>query len=209
MGAKRVVFHPSSQGKLSREEAVNLTHKRLEILADKIVENGYDDMIICPETYYELYLKDKTADEIVKEITEKYNDITEEDVRLCLEDVKYLEENGKLRITVAGLGKKVALDYILSQDIDAFDFFSNNMYIPKGYAGKMIHTYIDMPSHGIVKDYLGNYGEFNELSSLYMEPADYSLSIGREYAKFLFSVKERVVWVIPNVRKNIIHWNLY
>ena len=40
--------------------------------------------------------KDKTADEIVKEITEKYNDITEEDVRLCLEDVKYLEENGKL-----------------------------------------------------------------------------------------------------------------
>jgi hypothetical protein len=104
-----------------------------------------------------------------------------------------LEENGKLRITVAGLGKKVALDYILSQDMDAFDFFSNNMYIPKGYAGKMIHTYIDMPSHGIVKDYLGNYGEFNELSSLYMEPADYSLSIGREYAKFLFSVKERVV----------------
>ena len=104
-----------------------------------------------------------------------------------------LEENGKLRITVAGLGKKVALDYILNQDIDAFDFFSNNMYIPKGYAGKMIHTYIDMPSHGIVKDYLGNYGEFNELSSLYMEPADYSLSIGREYAKFLFSVKERVV----------------
>lgn len=104
-----------------------------------------------------------------------------------------LEENGKIRITVAGLGKKVALDYILSQDIDAFDFFSNNMYIPKGYAGKMIHTYIDMPSHGIVKDYLGNYGEFNELSSLYMEPADYSLSIGREYAKFLFSVKECVV----------------
>lgn len=39
--------------------------------------------------------KDKTADEIVKEITEKYNDITE-DVRLCLDDIKYLEENGKL-----------------------------------------------------------------------------------------------------------------
>ncbi len=50
MGAKRVVFHPSSQGKLSREDAVNLTYKRLEILAQKIIENGYDDMIICPET---------------------------------------------------------------------------------------------------------------------------------------------------------------
>ena len=40
--------------------------------------------------------KDKNADEIVKEITEKYSDITPEDVRLCLDDVKYLEENGKL-----------------------------------------------------------------------------------------------------------------
>ncbi len=50
MGAKRVVFHPASQGKLPREEAVSLTKKRLEILADKIIAGGYDDMIICPET---------------------------------------------------------------------------------------------------------------------------------------------------------------
>ena len=42
--------------------------------------------------------KDKSADEIVKEITEKYSDITEKDVLECLEDVKYLEENGKLYI---------------------------------------------------------------------------------------------------------------
>ena len=40
--------------------------------------------------------KNKSADEIVKEITEKYSDITEKDVLECLEDVKYLEENGKL-----------------------------------------------------------------------------------------------------------------
>ena len=40
--------------------------------------------------------KKKSADEIVKEITEKYSDITEKDVLECLEDVKYLEENGKL-----------------------------------------------------------------------------------------------------------------
>ena len=50
MGAKRVVFHPATQGKLSREEAVNLTIKRLEILATKIYELGYDDMMFCPET---------------------------------------------------------------------------------------------------------------------------------------------------------------
>lgn len=50
MGAKRAVFHPAAQGKLTRDEAVKLTIERLKILADKIVENGYDDMIICPET---------------------------------------------------------------------------------------------------------------------------------------------------------------
>lgn len=50
MGAKRVVFHPSTQGKLTREEAVELTKKRLQILADKIYERGYNDMLVCPET---------------------------------------------------------------------------------------------------------------------------------------------------------------
>lgn len=50
MGAKRVVFHPSTQGKLSREDAVELTKKRLQILADKIYSAGYDDTYVCPET---------------------------------------------------------------------------------------------------------------------------------------------------------------
>lgn len=50
MGAKRAVFHPGTVGKLSREEAVNLTKERLTILAEKIQENGFSDMIVCPET---------------------------------------------------------------------------------------------------------------------------------------------------------------
>jgi deoxyribonuclease-4 len=50
MGGKRVVFHPASQGKMSREQAVDLTAKRLEILRDKIYEKGLDNLIYCPET---------------------------------------------------------------------------------------------------------------------------------------------------------------
>jgi deoxyribonuclease-4 len=50
MGAKRVVFHPAAQGKHTREKAVALTEERLKILADKIYQNGYEDMLICPET---------------------------------------------------------------------------------------------------------------------------------------------------------------
>ncbi len=50
MFGNRVIFHPATQGKLVREEAVELTKKRLEVLAGLIVDNGYEDMLFCPET---------------------------------------------------------------------------------------------------------------------------------------------------------------
>ncbi len=50
MGGKRVVFHPASQGKMRREQAVDLTIKRLETLRDIVYENSLEDLIYCPET---------------------------------------------------------------------------------------------------------------------------------------------------------------
>lgn len=50
MGGKRVVFHPASQGKMKREQAVELTIKRLNTLRDMVYERGLDDLIYCPET---------------------------------------------------------------------------------------------------------------------------------------------------------------
>ena len=50
MGAKRAVFHPATQGKLKREDAVALATTNLERLAKLIEQNGYSDMIVCPET---------------------------------------------------------------------------------------------------------------------------------------------------------------
>ena len=50
MGGKRIVFHPSTQGKMNRFEAVDLTLKRLEILKEYIYLNDLQDMIFCPET---------------------------------------------------------------------------------------------------------------------------------------------------------------
>lgn len=46
----RVIFHASTVGKMERSEAVVLTKKRLQILADMIVANGMDDCLFCPET---------------------------------------------------------------------------------------------------------------------------------------------------------------
>ncbi len=50
LGGNRVVFHPASQGKMSREKAVELTKERLKVLRDKIYQEGLEDIIYCPET---------------------------------------------------------------------------------------------------------------------------------------------------------------
>ena len=50
MQGNRIIFHPASQGKVSREVAVNKTLDRIKILRDKIYENGFDDLLFCPET---------------------------------------------------------------------------------------------------------------------------------------------------------------
>lgn len=49
-GGNRIVFHPATVGKMTRCEAVELTRKRLKILADTIVANKMDDCYFCPET---------------------------------------------------------------------------------------------------------------------------------------------------------------
>ena len=50
MGAKRVVFHPASQGKEDRSVVVERTVDRLKAFADIVYENGLQDVMFCPET---------------------------------------------------------------------------------------------------------------------------------------------------------------
>lgn len=50
MGGNRVVFHPASQGKMKREDAVNLTIDRIKALAERIYEKNLSDIKFCPET---------------------------------------------------------------------------------------------------------------------------------------------------------------
>lgn len=50
MGADRIVFHPASQGKESREVTVERTKVRLKLLADMIFDLKLNDIMFCPET---------------------------------------------------------------------------------------------------------------------------------------------------------------
>ncbi len=50
LGGNRLVVHPASCGKMTREEAVALTKERLKDLAISLVDNDMNDIYICLET---------------------------------------------------------------------------------------------------------------------------------------------------------------
>jgi hypothetical protein len=67
-----------------------------------------------------------------------------------------LKENGKYKLTVAGLSKQVAMKYISDKSENPFEFFTDDMYIPAGKTGKLTHTYID--------DEISGAQQWNEMS---------------------------------------------
>ncbi|MBQ7094910.1 MAG: TIM barrel protein [Clostridia bacterium] len=50
IGATRIIFHSGSCAKLSREEAVRLALDTLRMAIDAYKAEGYEDLILCPET---------------------------------------------------------------------------------------------------------------------------------------------------------------
>lgn len=107
----------------------------------------------------------------------------------CLGAKRYLvEKEGKYTLTVAGLNKKTATPY-MEQHGNIFDFFDDEMYIPPEYSGKLIHTYIDAPQHGVVTDYTGKQSEWYEETSCHLRPGHYSLQIAKDYKEFLEKMK--------------------
>lgn len=100
------------------------------------------------------------------------------------------EQNGEISITVSGVNKKKAVPYLIDEyEQDVFEMFDNELHIPDGYTGKNTHTYIDEERQGIVVDYLGQACEYNEKSSVHLEPTDYTLSLSQRYIDYLKGVK--------------------
>lgn len=94
------------------------------------------------------------------------------------------EENEKFNITVSGLNKKRAVPYIVAT-LQPFEFFDNEMYIPKEYTGKNTLTYINDPYKIMIKDYLGNYAEVEENTYIHMEEQDYNMSLSEQFIHYL------------------------
>lgn len=107
---------------------------------------------------------------------------------------RYLvSEGGKLHLTVAGLSKQNGVDYMLKicdNNIDkVFDIFNDDLYIPENETGKNTHTYIDEPISAMITDYQGNETEITSLSGVHLSPCEFTLSISKQYSKFLQELK--------------------
>lgn len=128
LGGNRVVVHTATNGKLEREDALQLCKKRLKVLEQKLIEQNLNDCLICLETMG------------------KYSQIGnyEEIIDLCLVGNIYIPtfDFGHINCTMQG-GLKTTADFekILNYAIDKLGFekiknvhihFSKIEYTSKG-----------------------------------------------------------------------------
>lgn len=108
---------------------------------------------------------------------------------------RYLtRDDSGYHMTVAGLGKRDGLKWMLFNDDmkTPMEQFSNDLHVPAGHTGKMLHTYIDDVKRGTIVDYMGGSCEYEELSAVHLESIDYSLSIGATYADYLLGIQDKL-----------------
>lgn len=106
------------------------------------------------------------------------------------------QQGGHWNLTVAGVNKTKARDYLVENFADPRDGLTDKLVVPKEYSGRLTLTYLDDGCEGVVTDYLGNVGEFSELSCVHMEPSEYELTISDEFKQFLQLVKgaKEITW---------------
>lgn len=101
------------------------------------------------------------------------------------------EKNGKFKLTVAGLGKEIAKEYITSAHKgEEFEFFNDNMVIPKDYTGKLTMTYIDEEVSGYAEDCEGVTRSYHELSCVHSEKQEYHLGC-ENYMSIISHMEEK------------------
>lgn len=124
------------------------------------------------------------------EIENKYNEETKDYIpykRFCTCGAKrYLKEDDEgLHLTVAGLNKKSIkyLEETYGRENLFNKFVNSDIYVPEEETGKLIATYIDFPTEGVVIDYLGNESTFKEKSSVHLQHTDFNMHLTETYEK--------------------------
>lgn len=99
------------------------------------------------------------------------------------------ESDSSLHLTVAGLGKKCGMEYMIehcnNDNIKVFEMFNDDLYIPADRTGKMTHTYVDECFEFDILDYQGHTSTVISKSGIHLENCEFTLSISKQYGKFI------------------------
>jgi len=100
-------------------------------------------------------------------------------------------------LTISGVNKHAAIPGLVrkaeKEGKDVFDYFEIGTLFTADMCGKMTHTYCDYPIAGIVTDYQGKKGTYEELSFMHLEPTTYKLTTTEEfYEKIYIDKMERM-----------------
>ena len=105
----------------------------------------------------------------------------------------FYEENGQYYLTVAGVNKKKACDYIVKTYENPFDAFNDGLVVPVAYSGRQSASYIDEEHEGSLVDYTGLKGNYHELSAIHLEGTDYSLGMTAAYINYILGFSEELL----------------
>lgn len=95
-------------------------------------------------------------------------------------------DNDGLHQTISGLYKKSLEIYCNDNNLNPFDFFSNQMYIPSDYTFKLSSTYNDDFTSDII-----NGEKMTQLSSVALTPVDFTLKLDPDYITLIQKLYER------------------
>jgi len=102
-----------------------------------------------------------------------------------------VEEDGNIKITVAGVSKFAGAKYLVDTYGDkVFEHFNLGLHIEAGHTGKLTHVYIDSFQSGKCVDYLGNEYNYREHPpGVFLEAASYDFDDSGDYLDFLKGVQ--------------------
>lgn len=97
----------------------------------------------------------------------------------------YSDNNG-LHQTISGLNKKSLELYCKDNNLDAFEFFNDKMYIPTDYTFKLSSTYNDEYTSDFI-----NGEKMAQFSSVALTPVDFTLKLDPDYIALIQKLYER------------------
>lgn len=109
--------------------------------------------------------------------------------RYLIEFFEPNKETGSVyKLTVAGVHKEMAREYLENNYPDPFEVFDANLIIPNSDSGRNILTYIEVEMEGEIVDYNGVVSTFHEFSSIHMEAGPYSFHRSDAFRDYLMEI---------------------